>query len=61
MSKHSTDQIQYVADSIMSDFIPKDENAREMSFAFTLDGTNYEVIYEKDSKGTWQFKSQQKA
>lgn len=61
MAKHSTEQIQYVADSIMSDFIPKDKNAQDLSFAFTLDGTNYEVVYQKDNKGNWQYKSHQKA
>ena len=61
MSKHSTEQIQYVANSIMSNFIPKDENAKDLTFAFTLDGTNYEVVYQKDNNGIWLYKSHQKA
>ena len=61
MSKHTTEQIQYVADTIMPGFIPKDGAARELNFAFTMDGVNYEVIYQKDKQGNWLFVSYQKA
>jgi hypothetical protein len=61
MAKHTTDQIQYIADTIMPGFIPKDGNARELSFAFTVDAVNYEVIYQKDKQGNWQFISHKKA
>jgi hypothetical protein len=61
MSKHSPEQVKYVADTIMPTFIPKDAAVTALSFAFTLDGVNYEVIYEKDKKGEWQFISYQKA
>jgi hypothetical protein len=61
MSKHTTEQIQYVADTIMPGFIPKDVTSRELSFAFTMDGVNYEVVYQKDKQGKWQFISHQNA
>jgi hypothetical protein len=61
MTKHSPDQIQYVADTIMPGFIPKDTAATELTFAFTLDSVNYEVVYQKNNSGDWQFTSHQKA
>ena len=61
MPKHSPDQINYVADTLMPNFIPKDNAITDLSFAFTLDGVNYEVVYQKDTKGDWQFVSQRKA
>lgn len=61
MSKHSTDQVKYVADSIMPGFIPKNAAVADLSFSFTLDGINYEVIYKKDPKGIWQYQSHREA
>lgn len=61
MAKHTQDQINYVADTLMPNFIPKDEAITDLSFAFTLDGVNYEVIYQKNAQGKWLFVSQRKA
>jgi hypothetical protein len=61
MSKHTPEQIQYVADTIMPGFIPRDVTASELNFAFTMDGVNYEVVYQKDKQGNWQFSSHRKA
>jgi len=61
MTKHSPEQVKYVADTIMPGFIPKDETIRELTFAFTVDSVNYEVLYQKNKMGEWQFVSHQKA
>lgn len=61
MSKHTSEQINFVADTLMPGFIPKDSTVSELSFAFTLDGVNYEVIYQKSKKGEWQFVSSKRA
>jgi hypothetical protein len=61
MSKHSPQQVRYIADTLMPNFIPKDTTIDDLSFVFTADGENYEVIYKKDKSGDWQFISQQKA
>lgn len=61
MAKHTPEQINYVADTLMPNFIPKDETVIDLSFAFTLDGVNYEVTYQKNTQGDWQFMSQRKA
>ena len=61
MANHTAEQIKYVADTLMPNFIPKDSAASILSFAFTLDGVNYEVSYEKDRHGDWQLTSHRKA
>ncbi len=61
MSKHTPAQIQFIADSLMPGFIPKDESQSNLSFAFTADGCNYEVIYQKSKSEKWLFVSFQKA
>jgi hypothetical protein len=57
MSKHSPAQVKYVADTLMPNFIPKDSSVNDLTFAFTVDGVNYEVIYQKNKQGEWQFES----
>lgn len=61
MSKHTADQVNYVADTLMPGFIPKDITVKDLSFAFTLDGVNYEVVYQKSNKDEWQFISYKQA
>lgn len=61
MSKHTAEQIHFVADTLMPGFIPKDNTVSDLSFAFTLDGVNYEVIYQKNQKGEWQIISYKRA
>lgn len=61
MAKHTPEQINYVADTLMPNFIPKDTTINDLTFAFTIDGVNYEVVYQKDAQGEWQFISQQRA
>jgi len=61
MPKHTPEQINYVADTLMPGFIPKDKTVVDLSFAFTLDGVNYEVVYQKNTKQKWDFISFKKA
>jgi hypothetical protein len=61
MANHTVEQIKYVADTLMPNFIPKASTESSLSFAFTLDGVNYEVMYEKDKQGEWQLLSHRKA
>ncbi|NEU08236.1 hypothetical protein GZH53_07925 [Flavihumibacter sp. R14] len=58
MPKHTSEQIASVASSLMPNFIPKDETIKSLSFAFTLDGINYEVLFEKDHRDAWHLISQ---
>ncbi|MFD0939218.1 hypothetical protein [Pedobacter boryungensis] len=56
MKKHSKDQIEATANSIMQHFIPKDAAEQKLSFHFTIPpSSNYKVSYEKDAKGNWNF------
>lgn len=56
MSKHSRAQVEATADSIMSHFIPKNADEKEMSFHFTIPpSSNYKVHYKKDEKDKWTF------
>ena len=61
MSKHTPEQITFVADTLMPGFIPKDSTVSDLFFAFTLDAVNYEVVYQKNQKGEWKFISFKKA
>jgi len=61
MPKHTPDQIENIANSIMRGFIPKDEAAQGFSFVFTADGVNYEVTYRKTKEGQWTLVSHQQA
>lgn len=52
--KHTKEQVEATANSIMKHFIPKDPNETTLSFHFTIPPAyNYKVNYEKDAKGTW--------
>lgn len=61
MAKHTPEQIENIANTIMSSFIPKDSSANEFSFVFTADGVNYEVTYRKNKEGYWALVSHQQA
>jgi len=61
MANHTPEQITYVAKTLMPNFVPKDGAENSLSFAFTLDGVNYEVVFEKDKQGEWQLISHRKA
>jgi hypothetical protein len=61
MPKHTPEQIQFIADSLMPGFVPKDQSESTLTFAFTADSSNYEVIYKKNSDAKWQFASYKKA
>ena len=49
------DNIQFIADSIMEQFIPYDKNAQEFFFDFKSSGKSYRVTYQKSEKGYWEF------
>ena len=56
MKKHSKEQIEATADSIMNHFIPKNPEEKTLSFHFTIPpSSNYKVNYEKNTKGEWSF------
>jgi hypothetical protein len=49
------DNIQFIADSIMEQFVPYDKNVQEFSFDFKSSGNSYRVAYQKSSQGYWEF------
>lgn len=54
--KHTKEQVEAMANSIMKHFIPKDPNETTLSFHFTIPPShNYKVNYERDVKGVWNF------
>ena len=54
MKKHSKEQIEATADSIMQHFIPKNVAETQFSFHFTIPpSSNYRVSYEKNAKKVW--------
>jgi len=61
MPKHTPEQIENIADSIMPNFIPKDASLNDLSFAFTVDGMNYKVAYQKNKQGIWRLISHEPA
>jgi hypothetical protein len=61
MPKHTPEQIENIADSIMPNFIPRDASLSDLSFVFTVDGMNYKVAYRKDKQGSWKLISQEQA
>ena len=48
--KLTEDQVKFLADNIMSAFIPKNADAESFSFHFTAEGTNYKAEYSKVKK-----------
>lgn len=49
------EQIQYIAESLLEQFIPKDPSENQLSFHFTLPPANsYKVSFEKQ-KGVWTY------
>lgn len=54
--KHTKEQIEAMASSIMEHFIPKNPDETILTFHFTIPPShNYKVKYEKDAKGVWNF------
>ena len=54
--KHPKELIEATANAIMSNFIPKNPEEKQMSFHFTIPpSASYKVSYEKDVKGNWNF------
>jgi hypothetical protein len=50
------DQIQHIADTLLSTFLPKNQDEKTLSFHFTLPpNSSYKVFYEKSAKGVWEF------
>jgi len=50
------EQVKIIADSLLSDFLPKNTSKTELSFNFTVQPNHtYKVWYEKDNTG-WKFK-----
>ncbi|MBS7563785.1 DUF551 domain-containing protein [Mucilaginibacter sp. Bleaf8] len=47
--------IKMVADSIVSHHIPAGAGLQEFTFPITVEGTVYQVTYEKDIEGYWAF------
>lgn len=53
---HSRIQIQMIADTLLPGFLPKDPEARQLVFHFTIPpAKHYQVRYEKNAKGQWEF------
>ncbi len=56
MSTLQAAQVEAIANTIMNQFIPKDAHADSFSFHFSLSTSqHYQVHYEKDKNGEWQF------
>jgi hypothetical protein len=54
MKKHAPALIEATANAIKDHFIPKDQNATEFSFHFTIPpSSNYQAKYEKNVAGNW--------
>jgi len=50
------EQVKIIADSLLSDFLPKYTSETELSFNFTVPPNHtYKVWYEKETTG-WKFK-----
>lgn len=50
------DQIEAIANTLLSSFIPKDLSEKSLSFHFTLPpDSSYKVFFEKDAQAKWQF------
>ena len=53
---YTKDQIEEIANSIVSDFIPKDPEEVALTFNFTIPpNKNFKVWYSKDERGLWKF------
>jgi hypothetical protein len=56
MKKHDAALIEAMANTIMKNFIPKNDAEHLLTFHFTIpSASNYKVTYEKDTKGKWNF------
>ena len=54
MKKHAPALIEATANAIKDHFIPKDKDATEFSFHFTIPpSSNYKAKYEKKATGDW--------
>ena len=52
----SKEKIEAIANTLLPRFIPKDKEAKEFFFHFTLPpNSSYKVFFEKDVKANWQF------
>lgn len=52
----SKEKIEAIANTLLPSFIPKDKEAKEFSFNFTLPpNSSYKVFFKKDDKANWQF------
>ena len=47
--------VQFVADSILEQFIPNDAGQKKLSFTIKTNGMEYSVNYEKNHPGYWHF------
>lgn len=47
--------IQFIADSILEQFIPNDAGQKTLSFDIRTNGSDYAVHYEKSTQGYWSF------
>lgn len=47
--------IQFIADSILEQFIPQDKTQQEISFKIRTSGIEYTVSYVKSAQGFWNF------
>ncbi len=58
MKKISKEQVKATAEAIVSQFIPKDKTADELSFHFTIPPSgHFRVYYRKNERGEWLFES----
>ena len=47
--------LQFVADSILEQFLPNDAGQKTLSFTIKTNGLEYSVNYEKNNRGYWHF------
>jgi len=50
-----------VADGILYKYIPADRSAQTLRFNLSIEGESYEVQYQKDSGGYWNFEGYSKS
>lgn len=54
MKTHPQALIEATANAIKDNFIPKDKNAADFSFHFTIPpSSNYKANFQKDAKNNW--------
>jgi len=58
-TKPLDEAVAMAANSVLPNFLPHDAAVNELSFNFTMSGTNYTAYYIKDARGYWQLNNWQ--